>query len=42
MSIKLFGSPVLLSFNMNIKKVDQQFYRIESATVNLSDTFHKR
>jgi hypothetical protein len=29
MSIKLIGSPVLLMFNMNLKKVDQQFYRIE-------------
>jgi hypothetical protein len=29
MSIKLIGSPVLLTFNMNLKKVDQQFYRIE-------------
>jgi hypothetical protein len=33
MSIKLNGSPVLLLFNLNLKKVDQQFYRIESATV---------
>jgi hypothetical protein len=35
MSIQLIGSQVLLSFNMNLKKVDQQFYRIESATINL-------
>jgi hypothetical protein len=34
-SIKLLGSPVLLMFNMNLKNVDQQFYRIDTATVNL-------
>ena len=34
-SIKLLGSPVLLMFNMNLKNVDQQIYRIDAATVNL-------
>jgi hypothetical protein len=34
-SIKLIGSPFLLMFNRNLKKVDQQFYRIDTATVNL-------
>jgi hypothetical protein len=34
-SIKLIGSLVLLMFNRNSKKVDQQFYRIDTVTVNL-------